>query len=510
MSDSTTMPSTLNVNGPGFVKSMLSSGGTIADAIKEKVDNAHDAVAQNITIGIASLPVETGDVDPVTKNPVTEMRDFFYCSDDGCGFTQVELENYHTAHDRKPASNKIGLMGFGGTMSESLISNNEGISKTLSVSEKYNKLVCKDMDWKALANGRGGRGTAVAAAGGDATTWAKLKQAKRNGTVSLIELPTKYTWLLATPEDVHRQTRDLGITYHDSIRDGLKLSVVAKDGVVHCVAALDPLSRDNIPSDKREQKESKNFKAVQEIEIWRDPAGNAKVFMTDHKKDGTAVKRQMVTSVHKPSRKTAAGPVVPWLTNMGSATAIYPPKGYVKFATLQMSSSRLNGNNDGGRIYLKRGPRVTTSFPSPVNNGTTQLRNATHGSNHMIDLDFTCDWLTNPEFNKSRANADNINKDLWAMIQALASMFSFDVFSTLFLPEIHTIDQSTVRGATDSGSEGSAEAEDHVSDTEAAPPPETKVVVKLNTEDEMQKVLTAETFAEWKREALALQSRYLA
>jgi hypothetical protein len=82
-----------------------------------------------------------------------------------------------------------------------------------------------------------------------------------------------------------------------------------------------------------------------------------------------------------------------------------------------------------------------------------------------------------------------------------------------------------VRGAPDSGSEGSAEPEEHVSDTEsvtvptvsapsaageAAPPPEIKVVVKLNKEDEMQKVLTAETFAESKREALALQSRYLA
>jgi len=525
--------SALKVNTRGLTEAIAwHSGMTFSSARDEHTDNGHDAEATKIVFAHAEMPVPTGAINPKTKKPIYVDVPAFCHADNGNGFTMAELNAHHHLHNIKAASSKHGRMGYGGTAAECYESQLEGISMILTASKECNQLLCKFVDWKRLHETGEGVGPAHVASAEEQKLWDALRirfglADDYHGALIFVQIPSKFKDVLA-PAAIGAHCREMGVTYSKYLASGKMITIIDRDGASYPVVAIDPLAWDHITDEPNVHlpKHERSFKRAHMIELWKNnETGSVSAFTIALQK-----RADKMVPCHCGVTKNAKGKLV--LTPFKNEKLIYPPKNSTKLNTIPMRSSyKASGiedkpTNSGGKIRLQRNGRITQSYDPPWINGGFEERLGLDGSNHVLELDYTCDWAAPPEVDKSRANVENIHKELWAMVTIIVEKFGKHVAAGLKdYPEAHTAATSTVRGAPDSGSEGSAEPEEHVSDTEsvtvptvsapspageAAPPPETKVVVKLNTEDEMQKVLTAETFAEWKREALALQSRYLA
>jgi hypothetical protein len=522
---STSSSSALKVNQQGQVEAIaFHSGMTRESAWGEHLDNSEDALATKIVVAEVHLPVETGKTDSKTKKPVYENAPAFCHGDNGKGFTMDELDAHHHLHNIKPASSKHGRMGYGGTAAECYESQLEGISMILTKSVERDQLVKQIVDWKLIHETGKGVGPAHPASASDNELWDKLRSQFKidnvfHGTLIFVQIPSKFKDELA-PTAIAPLVHQIGTTYFKYLATGKTIAVFDRDGKEYPVAAVDSLSWDDISDEPNVHlpKNERSFKKENTIEMWKNnDTGKGVAFYLDYQKRGGKN-----VPVYRGLTKNSKGKVVP--TNKG-ATGVYPPKNSTKMNTITMRSSyKASGDpshptNSGGKLRLQRNGRITQSYDPPTSRHGHEQRYGIEGSNHVIELDYTCDWFAPPEVDKSRANVANLDPEFWMMVNELVMQFANRVSSGLLdHADAHTAATSLVRGA-DSGSEAYAESEsepdppaptaESVTVPTATPPPESKVVTKLNTEDDMQKVLSAEMFAEWKREAFALQSRYL-
>ena len=537
MSSSSSSSSALKVNTQGLTEAIAFHSGLTGESARgEYVDNSEDAEATKIVLAEVQIPVETGDTDPKTKKPLYKNVSAFCHGDNGKGFTKDELDAHHHLHNIKVASAKHGRMGYGGTAAECYESQLEGISKILTVSKECNQLLTKVVNWKRLHETGEGVGPAHVASAEEQKLWDALRTrfglADYHGSLIFVQVPSTFKDVLA-PAAIAAHCSEIGTTYFEYIASGKTITVFDRDGKEYPVAAIDSLSWNEIADEPNAHlpKTSRSFKKEYTIEMWKNnDTGKGIAFRVDYQKRGTKK-----VPVRRGLTKNAKGKFV--LTAKGAEANVYPPKNSTKVNTIRHRGSyKASGiedkpTNSGGKIRLKRNGRITQSYDPPLTTGGFEQRLGIDGSNHVIELDYMCDWFAPPEVDKSRANVANLDAEFWTMVTILVVEFANHVAAGLKdYPEAHTANTSTVRGA-DSGSEASAEAEResesepevapaHVAEPEPeavvlpnvpapAPLPEVKVVPKLITEEEMEKELTAEQFAAWKREAFALQSKYL-
>jgi hypothetical protein len=467
--------SSLKVHVPGLVEAMaLHTGMTFSSARDEHTDNSVDADATKIVFAQVQMPLLTGKPDPKTKKPISIDVPAFCHADNGKGFTAAELNAHHHLHNIKPASKKNGLMGYGGTASECYQSQLKGVSLILSKSAECDQLVTKTVDWEALHKGRDGVSPAHPASAEQDALWTKLRSQFKlddvfHGTMILVQVPDKFKDVLA-PAAVDTHCNEMGMTYYKYLSSNNTAVVVDRDGTQRVVKPVDSLSWDQIDGGPTVHlpKHERSYKQVRYIELWKDSdTGEIRAFTEMYQKRG-----EKTTPVHCGLTKNAVGKTV--LTKFSGKTAVvYPPPKSTMLNRIRMRSSyKASGDpdrptNSGGKIRLERNGRITQSYDPPKFNDGFEHRLTLEGSNHVVELDHTCDWAAPPEVNKSRSNADNIHPQLWAMVNCIVEKFiKYAGDELMDTPEAHTVETATVRAA-DSGSETEVPEMQHVS---LAPP----------------------------------------
>jgi hypothetical protein len=227
------------VNVSGLLQTLLESGFNTYDCIGELLDNSLDSGANNIIMTID-----------------TNSHKFIF-SDDGCGMTKTQLGDAHVLHNRSDISvDKAGRFGIGGKHARSHITQNKGLSTTISKTKDIDSISEINIDYPEAIR----RGILSIVPHGltceNQVLWEKyLIKKSISGTIVIcdIDVPIMNELLhIIKSCDINTSIRYfLGVRYYRMLLSGKQVTINI-DNTVYKIYAVDPLCLDKIKNDDKQ------------------------------------------------------------------------------------------------------------------------------------------------------------------------------------------------------------------------------------------------------------------
>lgn len=361
------------INVSGLLKNLLNLGFSLENAMSELIDDAYDADANEIRIIIKG--------------------GFINFADDGCGMKKSGFPKYHL-FDEKEKSQKNGFAGIGGPVAEAVLSNEEGISMTLTKAEGNGPIQAvvdfptsiRDGEWFPSPNDISHINYPL---------WEGLAINPQHGTVVRVQMAPSVSAKFENPEFRTNIISEIGRTYAQYIEGGRKISWQHEDDTPieieanPCLPDVDPSAWKCIP-----------------IEVWTKDA-TVKTYFPDPKQPNNG---KMMTCSQTQYKLINAPEYAGLISN-----------GYIKHAEFPMTFAYEEDARDGGKIFFQREEKIIASFENDKPKGGDHAeQNVLRGANHKVEFRHNMDQFIRPEINKSRLTEANINPVIMRTIRVMA------------------------------------------------------------------------------------------
>jgi hypothetical protein len=384
MASSTDVSNKINVLG--LIRSALNKGFSIADCIREKLDNIADARAKQCYVHHFT------NGSPLSSTDSSSGRAYLVSGDDGFGMSLDVAEECLTIHnEKKPSAYRNGFAGIGLNHALANLSQLSGraiiltrqlggdiIEVTIDLSESREKGCwnpkARDISVKNLP------------------LWDEYAPNKEHGTVIIVELDDRVSnELTAIADDIYDDVAKRYAGYGELI---INLKLTNEDSSV--VKYVDVLDRENVPN---------NAYSSRQMEVYRSNSETRAYYLNGN--------IQMVRlDLAAPSRAKIQD---------------YPPnKEFIKVCDIQLEHSYLqdaddeSGRRKQGETYFQRGDKIISSIPNPsIQAGDFDKRKVQNFANHKVKYDFSGDSIIKTQMNKSRLSTDNIDTVVLKTIEFL-------------------------------------------------------------------------------------------
>jgi hypothetical protein len=384
-----------NISPKGTIQNLLSLGFTPMDALKDILDGSCDARAPGVRTSL--------------------FDDRLVIADDGHGMTLEELRAALCINDTKPASANIGTKGAGYKAAMAAISRLETkpliFSKksgheTVNVEVDFPKCITDDV-WCPMPSELSVR---------NAPLWESVKMPGDHGTVTVIPLPTRCTF-----PAIQTILSDLGVTYENYIRGGMRFTVVV-NGEERVPDMSMALAYEDTPPDMRDETH---------IHILTSPDGLEERVYWRH----SCLSPAWTDWVRENPDDPYAGP-----TKLPRDYADSIAAGFTVNTLCYRQVYNSEWNTPGvavipGYTALRRGKRVLRTIPTkPATKGDMFTRKVFDSARGSIDFSHHEDKYFSIQIDKSAVNLDSIHKGLLHAMTRIKSRWISELIKRIGAP----------------------------------------------------------------------------
>jgi hypothetical protein len=380
------MASSSNISASGQIKNTLHMGFTPLDALKELIDNAHDAGATECRIRISS-PLKT-----------------LYVDDDGKGMDPKTLHLATRFHNTSPASGSIGCRGFG------LNAAHIRISSAASTTRIFTRIADSPvhetaLNWNQYLDDDLYNPQVTDLTVARQSEWVRGALNLDHGTVTMIPMTEELFTEMTKQEFYTGMLDEIGRAYEKHIRGGFRITF-AVDGTVHKPDFSRALNYEDTPI---------NFRNEVPIELWRNPETKEEriYYWHDH---GKPVWSEMVRD--NPASRGKKDRLV-------RDYAGAPADGFTRVASVKLRSTynplwnppacppaERPPPEEGYISFCRNGRHLRTIANEHASSGDFEKRRVIAAHRHSLLFTHEADDLINISVNKSQVIVDNVHQGL--------------------------------------------------------------------------------------------------
>lgn len=397
------MSSPVSISPSGTLRSLLSLGFTLQDALHELIDNAFDAGATAIRIRLSTADSH------------------LYIDDNGRGMNAETLTRCMRIFNTKVASESIGLRGVGVKAGHAVLSDEKAatriFSKTAHEEDAFE--ICADWPlciekdvWNPIASEVSARRLPI---------WIDGRLNSDHGTVMAIPMPTtSFTHLLETLPKV---LEDIGYTYESHLLGGSSITVQVDGAPARTPILSAGMGWDTTPA---------HLRTEVPIEVWRnEETGAVRIYYR------YISLRPIWTDM---VRSNPENPKKKPLRDYGEDDDFVCVGRFVMRSTFNPAWNPAHSEEEGvrapfteGYIAFRRHTRALRPLTMEVpQTGDYEKRRVVGASRHTVDFDHTADSLVGVEVNKSAITPGNICAPLLASVKRLAAEWAGKVYESTF------------------------------------------------------------------------------
>ena len=382
-----------NISISGEIQNMLHMGFSKLDAVREEIDNSHDAGAKVVNIHVSNGFV-TSDGTTIPAHIAVA---------DAIGMDAATASNSFRFHDTKAASSKNGLRGYGENAGHAVLSDIKSATYTLSkpVDGPLREVMAP---WPEALKSDTWNPPATEVTVARLPIWSEYAIDRKRGTVKYIPItPETYTYFATNMVKV---MPELALTYEESMASGFKVNMF-----LNGVAVQDDTSLQmniNAPG---------VLSRAVRLRVLRKPGEDDRVYHEVVLKDGGHQFGRLTTTDF---RKLA-------ITDYDAAITA----GFELYASLTLLSSydpTHNVDNTAavrGYTAFRRNGRTLWYIPhEQPSGGDIGERRVVYASRHMLCFGTDADKLVGVQVNKSKGSAAAVHSELLKVVQHLADKWA--------------------------------------------------------------------------------------